>query len=213
MKKYNKIAVIGGAGKSGRYLVNELLNQGFNIRLLLRHPEKLQLQNPLIEPVKGDARDYKAIKDLLDGCDAVLSTLGQPKGEPSIFSAATNNVLRAMGELNINRYILTTGLNVDTPTDKKGPKTKFATDWMKTNYPETTFDKQTEYEVLTGSTINWTLIRLPLIELSEKQGKVLCSLEDCLGEKIRAADLARFLIEQLSDTSFNRRAPFISNES
>lgn len=42
----------------------------------------------------------------------------------------------------IKRYILTTGLNVDTAMDKKSVKTAFATEWMKKNYPQTTADKR-----------------------------------------------------------------------
>src|SRR5579863_8628073 len=141
MKQNIKIAVIGGTGKSGKYLVKELSNRGYNFKLLLRNPQQFQSENPLIQIIKGDARDYKSIRLLAAGCDAVISTLGQPKGEESIFSVATTNVIRAMNECNIQRYILTTGLNVDTSFDQKSPKTKFATEWMKTNYPETTFDK------------------------------------------------------------------------
>lgn len=47
------------------------------------------VENPLIELVKGDARDQKAIDLLVGGCNMVMSMLGQPKGEASIFSDAT----------------------------------------------------------------------------------------------------------------------------
>ena len=39
MEQEIKIAVIGGNGKSGTYLVKELLSQGFHLNLLIRHPE------------------------------------------------------------------------------------------------------------------------------------------------------------------------------
>jgi NAD(P)H-binding len=94
---------------------------------------------------------------------SVISTLGQSKGESPIFSAATANVLRAMGEYGVKRYILTTGLNVDTPWDKKGARTSAATEWMKANYAATTTDKQLEYSLLAESDVEWTLVRLPLI--------------------------------------------------
>jgi putative NADH-flavin reductase len=171
MKQNNKIAIIGGTGKLGKYLVKELLHRGINFKLLLRNPDKLEIKNPLIEIIKGDARKYSDIYPLLNGCSAVISTLGQPKGEPSIFSAATKNIVKAMNEYGIKRYILTTGLNVDTPFDKKSTKTKFGTDWMKTNYPETTFDKQEEYYILANSTLDWTMVRLPLIELTDEERK------------------------------------------
>jgi putative NADH-flavin reductase len=206
-----KIAVIGGTGKSGKYLVSELIKEGFHFKILIRNPENFQIKNSLAEIVEGDARNYEAISKLIAGCRAIISTLGQPRGESSIFSAATNNILMAMNEHHCKRYIVTTGLSVDTPLDKKNEQTKFATEWMKKNYPETTADKQTEYNTLVESNINWTLIRLPLIELSDIKRKVNISLEDCPGDTISAATLAHFLIQQLADESYSKKAPFIAN--
>ena len=211
MEKNQKIAVIGGTGKSGKYLVQELQQRGFNLKILHRNPENLEIESSLIEVVKGDARDFEAIRALVRDCRAVISTLGQPKGESSIFSHATRNVLQVMKEHKISRYILTTGLNVDTPSDKKGPKTQFGTDWMKTNYPETTTDKQLEYHILSESDIQWTLVRLPLIELTDERKKMAVSLEDCPGDSISATDLAHFLAEQLTDETYIRKSPFIAN--
>jgi putative NADH-flavin reductase len=209
MKQNNKIAVIGGTGKSGKYLVKQLLEQGYEIKLLLRNPRNFQLKSPLIEVIEGNARNYPDVRLLLDGCNIIISTLGQPKGEPTIFSQATKNIVKAMGDCGMKRYILITGLNVDTPFDKKGPKTKFATEWMKTNYKETTLDKQMEYDVLSASNIDWTLVRLPLIDLTDEARKVEISQEDCLGDKISATDLAHFLIRQMADTAYVRKSPFI----
>jgi putative NADH-flavin reductase len=206
-----KLAILGGTGKSGKYLVKQLLAQGFQIKLLLRDPDSFQLKSSFIEIVKGDARDYESIRSVVDGCQAVLSTLGQPRGETPIFSQATRNIIQAMSQSNVTRYILTTGLNVDTPFDKKSAKTKMATDWMKSNYSETTLDKQVECEVLTKSSINWTLVRLPLIEQTDDRRNVVVSLEDCPGDKISSTDLAYFLIRQLSDNTYVRKSPFIAN--
>ena len=206
------IAVIGGTGKSGKYVVKQLLHEGYRIKLLLRQPENLQIDNPLLQPVKGDARNQEAILALLQGCDAVISTLGQPKGETPIFSAATTNVLYAMQAHGISRYIVTTGVNVDTSFDAKGTAAKFATEWMKTNYTATTADKQTEYEILSASGVDWTLVRLPLIEQTDTRNEVNLSLKDCPGSKISAADLAHFLISQLNDGTYYKKAPFIANK-
>jgi hypothetical protein len=65
--------------------------------------------------------------------------------------------------------------------------------------------------MLAGSNIDWTLVRLPLIKQTDARGKVSVNLEDCLGEYISATDLAHFLIEQLSDNTYSRKAPFIAN--
>ncbi|GAA5088408.1 SDR family oxidoreductase [Chryseobacterium ginsengisoli] len=209
--KTNTIAVIGGTGKSGKYLVQSLLNKNYSIKLLLRNPENFELKNPLIEIVKGDARNYNSVNNLIKNCDLVISTLGQPRGEETIFSDASKNIIKAMNFYGIKRYIVTTGLNVNTPFDNKNEKVKMATDWMYQNYPKTTADKQKEYELLTESNLDWTLVRLPLIIQTSESFKTETSLEDCKGENISTTDLGEFLVSQIDDQAFIKQSPFLYN--
>jgi putative NADH-flavin reductase len=213
MQQYTKIAVIGGTGKAGKYLVNQLIQRGFHLKLLLRNPENFSIKNPLIEVIKGDVKDYDTVLSLVKDSEAVISALGlgQPASETSIFSKATSNILQAMEVFDIQRYIVITGINVNTPFDKKSLKTQFATDWMYTNYPNSTADKQKEHDILSASNIDWTLVRLPLVEQTDEICDVQISLEDCVGDKISATNLANFLIEQLTDNQYVKQSPFISN--
>ncbi|QXU49954.1 NAD(P)H-binding protein [Chryseobacterium sp. D764] len=206
-----KIAVIGGTGKSGQYLVQNLLKKGYSLKLLVRHPENFTIQNSFIELVKGDVRDDTAVRTLIEGTDIVISTLGQPKGERSIFSDAAKNIIKAMNHYGISRYIVTTGLSVNTLSDQKNENVKMATDWMYQNYPETTADKQKEYELLMESNLDWTLVRLPLIHLTEESYETETNLTDCLGENISASDLSTFLVSQIDDVEYLRKSPFLYN--
>jgi putative NADH-flavin reductase len=206
-----KIAVIGGTGKSGQYLVQNLLEKGYFLKLLVRHPENFTIQNSLIEAVKGDVRDEAAARSLIEGTDIVMSTLGQPKGEKSIFSDAAKNIIGAMNHHGISRYVVTTGLSVNTASDQKNERVKMATDWMYQNYPETTADKQKEYELLVESSLDWTLVRLPLIHLTDESFKNETSLTDCKGESISATDLAEFLASQIENSEYIRKSPFLYN--
>ncbi|RDC66220.1 NAD(P)-dependent oxidoreductase [Adhaeribacter pallidiroseus] len=213
MKANLKIAVLGGTGKAGQYLVHQLLAKSIPFKILVRNPEKFKKIDPLIQVVYGNAQDYTSISALLEGCQAVISTLGlgQPASKPTLFSQATTHILQAMQAHAISRYIAITGLNVNTPSDKKSPKTQAATGWMYTHYPISTQDKQTEYEILAASKTDWTLVRLPLIEQTDERRKIQVSLEDCPDDKISATDLACFLIEQLDSDEFVKQAPFIAN--
>lgn len=209
--KTNTIAVIGGTGKSGKYLVQNLLEKGYPIKLLWRNPEDFKMQDPLIEIVKGDVRDGEAVNSLIEGCDMVISTLGQPKGEKSVFSDAAENIIRTMNYYGIKRYIVTTGLSVNTSADRKNDRVKMATEWMYQNYPETTSDKQKEYQLLLESSLDWTLVRLPLINLTDESFTTETSLIDCKGENISAADLAEFLVLQIKNSNYIRESPFLYN--
>lgn len=212
MKPIHTVAVIGGTGKAGKYLVKQLLLQNFRIKLLHRKPEILTFDNPLIEVIKGDARDYNAIHTLLNGCDAVLSCLSQPFGEPTVFSDATRNILKAMAVHQISRYITTAGLNVDTPSDQKSAQTQFGTNWMYENFPATTKDRQVEYQLLADSAIDWTMVRLPLISQTDDISKITVSLVDCPGSNISATNLALFMIKALNNDEFVKQAPFIADK-
>lgn len=209
------IAVIGGTGKAGTYLVKTLLAQGYKLNMLVRNPEKVTgLQHPKINIVVGTVQQPDAINEVLKGCTAVISTLGLgiPASEPGIFSQSTRNILLAMQQQHIGRYLVITGLNVDTPSDHKGPETAAGTAWMKEHFPISTTDKQSEYSLLADSTADWTMVRLPRIEQTDLLKEISISLEDCPGNSISASSLAHFLIEQINAETYIRKAPFIADK-
>ena len=210
MNNINKTAVLGGGGRTGTYIVNQLLKQGFSIKLLLRNPESFSIQNDQIEIIKGDALDLEAVQLLLQDCQAVISTVGQRKDEPLVAGLATKNILEVMNRYGIDRYILLAGLNIDTPFDKKGIKTQMASDWMKTNFPLIQEDRQKAYKLLEESTVSWTQVRVPFIEFTDNSSEIAISLEDCLGDKINAHDIAAFMIREMQESKYSRKSPFIS---
>lgn len=210
MKEIQKIAVIGGGGRTGQYLVNQLIERGFSLKLLLRHPERFTIQSPQIELVRGDVLNAEAVRTLLEGCGAVLSTVGQRQGEPLVASQANVNVLHAIGDRPV-RYVVLAGLNVDTPMDRKGEETAKATEWMRTTFPGIHNDRQKSYSVLAESRAEWIMVRVPYIEFNGNRAPVKVSATDSPGSRIDAADIAAFMIGQLTDDTWLRKAPFIAN--
>jgi putative NADH-flavin reductase len=188
-----------------------LVNQGFNIKVLARNPGKIEPTNPLIGVVKGNAREYDHIYSLLEGCDAVISTLGPARNEPDTCSIATGHIIRAMQALHMERYIEVAGLAIDTPEDKKGFQTRLIVKILKRFFPEPIGDRQKGYQMLERSNIRWTIVRCPRIKLTGASGRIRTSLTDCMGRKIGSTDLAQFLISQLTDEQYIRKAPFVSN--
>jgi len=108
MKHKLKIAVIGGTGKSGKYLVRELLKQGYNFKVLIRSPENFKIESNQIEVVYGNVDNYETVRKLLEGCQVILSALGSgiPHSKPTIFTSGTHNIIKAMKELGLRRYVL-----------------------------------------------------------------------------------------------------------
>jgi putative NADH-flavin reductase len=209
--EYKKIAVLGGTGKAGKYLIRELINQGYIIKALARDPRKIEQFHPSIEIIQGNARDYESILNLLMECDAVISTLGPSRNEPDTCSIAAGHIIKAMQSLNISRFIEVAGLGIDTPEDKKGLLTRILVTIMRWFASTVIDDRQKGYELLKNSNIQWTIVRCPMIKLTDLTRKIKTSLTDSPGNQIGATDLACFLIDQLSNEMFIRKAPFIAN--
>jgi len=205
------IALIGGTGKAGKYLLQQLLAQNFTVKLLHRKPENLTGHHPLLQIIKGDVLDTEAITELLKGCTTVLSCLGQPTGQSPVFEDATRLILATMHQTNIKRYILVAGLNVDAPADEKSGATLAGTNYMKQHYPEISANRQAEYELLSKSSIDWTMVRIPLLIQTGSIAPVSIDLNNCPGDKINGKDLAHFIIRQIDDTDYIEKAPFIAS--
>ncbi|MBL7036677.1 SDR family NAD(P)-dependent oxidoreductase [Candidatus Microgenomates bacterium] len=77
MSKYKNILVTGGAGFIGSFLVDELINKGYKVRILdnleeqVHHGKKPTYLNKDAEFIKGDVTDYNIFKKALTGMDVV----------------------------------------------------------------------------------------------------------------------------------------------
>jgi putative NADH-flavin reductase len=211
VNKLPEIAVLGGTGKAGKYVVEELIRQGYPVKMLVRNPDISGLKNPIIELVKGNARNYEAIQRLLTGCSAVVSTLGNSRIETDTCSTAIEHIIRLTEKMNIKRYIEVAGLGIDTPSDKKGFRTRLIVKLIKTFFPKPLQDRQKGYVMLYGSKLNWTIIRCPSIEMTSERRSLKVSIDDSPGTRVSAADLADFIVRQLTVDQYVRKCPFVAS--
>ncbi|MFV2046194.1 NAD(P)-dependent oxidoreductase [Metabacillus sp. YM-086] len=86
MDKSYKIAIIGGTGKVGRYLASRALENGYQVRMLVRNPAKLSFRDERIEIVEGNVQNLEDIQKLLIDCQVVINSFGQPIREKPIYS-------------------------------------------------------------------------------------------------------------------------------
>lgn len=107
-----------------------------------------------MEVVNGDARDISAIRRLLQGCNAVINAVGQPKKESYIFSAVTNHILKVMEEYKIKRYILISGGSMDVQGDAKSVLNKIGAMLFRLFLSDMMKDKYKELQLIRGSNVN-----------------------------------------------------------
>lgn len=73
-----RICVLGGTGFVGRHLVARLANDGYQVKVLTRHPQRHRAFEllPGVTLVGADVHDSKALQEQLAGCDAAINLVG-----------------------------------------------------------------------------------------------------------------------------------------
>ena len=72
-----RVAIIGGTGFVGSYLVDELIEQGHEVSLLVREGSEHKVRSSdSIRVVPGSINSSTSICDALAGCDAVIYCVG-----------------------------------------------------------------------------------------------------------------------------------------
>lgn len=213
MNQSKLIAVIGGTGSVGRYVVSCALQQGYRVRMLVRNVRSMQLPPEMaarLSVVQGDAMRFDSLRELLTGCSAVINTFGRPPEEEPLYSTLTCRVLEEMERAGVRRYIGVTGLSLKLQGDRKSFGGRIVSRMLCSLHPQFAVDRVQELQVLQGSSVEWTLVRLPVV----KEGQGGCSAVKAnpnrmTGNRIYNGDIARFLVDQIDKPDFVRRCPFI----
>lgn len=207
------IALLGGTGMTGGYLLREALARGYRIRLLSRASDRFTYLSDRVEVVVGDALDPSTIATLLEGSDAVISAIGPgANGPENLNSRTTSNVIAAMSNTATRPYLVVSGAAVKLSVDERNFSGKVMRRLALWRYPTLAADRQREYELLAESPIPWTLLRCPLIESAMGENVADMSLSTPPGWRVQAGALARFALDEIEDGQFRRRAPFLASD-
>lgn len=81
-----KIALIGASGFLGTYILKEALRRGHWVTAIVRHPDKISIQDPALSAKKGDVLNENEVAALTEGHDAVISAYNPGWNEPDIYN-------------------------------------------------------------------------------------------------------------------------------
>ena len=100
------VLVAGASGATGRLVVERLLNQGVNVRAVVRAPDRIPealRDHPCLAITQAHLLELGAdqLKQLTDGCDAVASCLGHNLSFKGIFGPPYRLVTEATRRLTV----------------------------------------------------------------------------------------------------------------
>lgn len=106
-----KIAVIGASGQIGAFIRDEALARGHQVTAIVRHPEKIPVQNPRLHVVEADILKDK-VDELVKGHDAVISAYNPGWKNPDMYNEQIEGykrIISGVKESGIKRLLVVGG--------------------------------------------------------------------------------------------------------
>lgn len=222
-----RLIIFGATGGTGRCLVTQALAQGHAVTAFVRNPATLDLQHRALRLIQGDVFDPQAVTRAVAGHDAVLNALGGKPGLSSaltgrtprrpVCSVGTQHILDAMEQHGVRRIVCETMHGI-------GESKQQTTFWRRLVFDQalvTLFlrdevdDKQRQEQIIRRSSRDWIIVRPTQLTDGPRTGRYRVGTELQLGlmAKIARADVAAFMLEQLTQDTYLRQTPGISNEA
>jgi putative NADH-flavin reductase len=205
------VLILGATGSVGPYLVSQALARDHEVTVLARDPSRLTLSHERLRALQGDALDPAAVDAAVRGQDAVILSLGRKhhRKPTTLFSDATRIVIDAMHRHGVRRLVAITGIGAGDSRGHGG----FLYDRI--IFPlvlkHTYADKDRQEELIRHSNLDWVIVRPASFTNGPLRDRlrVATDLRGVTIGKISRADVAAFVLDQLTNDSYVRKQPLI----
>jgi uncharacterized protein YbjT (DUF2867 family) len=204
-----KILVLGATGGTGQIIVRDAAQSGHSVVALVRAKARAAL--PGAELIEGEARDEATLVRAFDGCDAVVSALGTGMGfrQVDLLTVATRALVSAMTRTGVRRLICISALGVGDSRGHGG----FVFDrlFQPLLLGPAYKDKDRQEAAIRASSLDWVVVRPAQLTSGPARGRIRATIDlaGVNGGKITRADVAQFIIEQLTTDTWLRQTPVI----
>jgi putative NADH-flavin reductase len=201
-----RIALFGGTGRTGRYILDAALAGGDAVTVLARNPSKLPPGKYRLTIQLGDVLDGDTVDDTIFGQDVVISALGlSDPAKPKALSTGIANIIRAMRTHSRSRIVVIAGAGVLDDPNTGGLRIE------NPNYPAMFRPYGEEhrrvYDLLRATNLEWTMVCPPSMRDEPPTGNVRIE-ENRMpagGKSITYADVANFAYSLLGSGGYIRQ--------
>jgi putative NADH-flavin reductase len=207
-----KVIVFGGTGTIGRLVVQQAVEQDHEVTLLTRNPSLVGPTDPRVHVVEGDVFDARAIAPVIAGQDAVVVTLGGGR-KGGVRARGTAAIIEAMRATGVRRLVVLSLIGVG---DSREQLNFFWKRLMFGLLLRGAYADHVEQERLTrASGLDWTIVRPGSFTDGPRTGSYRRGFgpQEKTTLKVSRADVAEFVVEQLTDETWLRQAPSLAYAS
>ncbi|HTP34443.1 MAG TPA: NAD(P)H-binding protein [Candidatus Acidoferrales bacterium] len=205
------VLIFGATGGTGRELVKQAERLGHEVTAFVRDPTKLENTSENCRVYKGNVADRASVERATASQDAAISALGSGtlRRRSEELALGKHNILVALEYSCVKRFIY---LSADTVPEARRDLNPLRRLIISTLLRNTAADHELDEAVVRQSRLEWIIVRPPLLTNSPHTGRYRFGEgvePKSLFPKISRADLADFMLKQLADDTFVRRAPTV----
>ena len=208
-----KMLVLGATGGTGREIVSQALQQGYEVTALVRRPEQDAELPAGVRVLRGTITDdAEALDAALRGQDVVISTLGVGKALRSggLIAQSAPLIVRAMEGQGLRRLIFMSAYGVGATWQDVPVLPRML---MGLLFRDLYTDKEVGEEAIRRSDLDWTLVYAVTLTNGPRTGRYR------VGERLRLrgfptisrADVAEFILTQVEDRRYLRKGILVSS--
>lgn len=207
------IALFGASGRTGQQFLALALRQGYAVRALARTPGQLPPAGPQLVIIPGDVLNPAAVEQVVQGADVVVSVFGQVKGSPpTVQTEGTRHIVAAMQQHHVAKIISLSGGGLPFARDQPQLLDRLIRGLMKLVVSQVLRDAAGHARVLEQSDRDWVIVRAPRLTTGPGTGHYRVGWVGLnAGTSLTRADLAAFLLTQLTSDQFIGQMPMVSN--
>ena len=207
-----KIIVFGASGGLGLEVVKQSLQAGHLVTAFIRTPSKVHIQDPNLTLFQGDVMEAAVVEKAIAGHEAVISTLGPTRPPvPAMMETAARNIITAMKKHGLHRLISTTGAGVQQPEDRPKFIDYLIGALLNLLAREVVLDSARGVKLIQASDLDWTIVRFPRLMDGAHTGKYYVGyVNKESSTQFSRADGADFVLKELTDNKWLRKAPLVS---
>ena len=205
-----RLLILGATGPTGRNLLEQALAAGHEVTALVRNPARLTMTHARLAVAIGDATHSRALEGSMTGQQAVLSALGAGNSlRLEVASPAIAALIPAMRARALKRVIFLSAFGVGETFAQASLLQRLA---YRTVLRQIFADKAKADAMLRQSGLDWTLVYPTVLTNGARVGTYRVGERLAMTglPKISRADVASFMLEQLSSAEWVRRTAVIS---
>lgn len=193
----------------GSQVVSHALARGYRVRAFCRS-EPTFPTHPNLEIERGDIHDTGAVTRAVQGSDAVISCLGSwHTKSKDIVSSGMNMIIPAMHAAHIRRIISLTGSEARDTGDSYGIVHRLMHAFISIVASKVLKDSEKHINILRGSSLDWTVIRSPVMTPGNKAAYTLNDKRPSPWETVSRSSVVDAMLDQLEKSPNLQQSPYL----